>query len=213
MTARNKLTLISILLVFSILVVFGIWGEQFESMFSLQGSADFLKQHHAAAGWIAVGLLISDLILPVPTTGIIGGTGAVLGALQGAVYGWTGLVLAGLTGYGVAKLGGARIADKLASPEEQNRYRAWFDSWGGFAVVISRMLPILPEVFSVLAGLYGMRFSRFLVALMLGSIPPAIAYAWLGAQLRDNPGPAIWGFVGLTAAAWWVFLKLKASTT
>jgi uncharacterized membrane protein YdjX (TVP38/TMEM64 family) len=88
------------------------------------------------------------------------------------------------------------------------RYRRLFDRWGGLAVVLSRMLPILPEVLSVLAGLYGMRARNFFFAVILGSIPPAIIFAWLGQQAKTHPGPALWALVALTGILWLLYVKV-----
>ncbi len=209
MNARRRLlTLFSGLSVL-VLVTFLIWGEGYERLFSGEGARAFFDDRADWAGPIGAGLLIADLLLPVPSTGIIGGMGAVLGLLPAFFWSWLGLSLSGCAGYGLARLGGPRLAGRLASPEEQRRYREMFNSLGGLAIVITRLLPVLPEVLSVLAGLYRMRFSAFLAATLLGSIPPALVYSWLGARALESPGPALWGFVAVTALAWLAFLKVR----
>ncbi len=201
----KKLLLIFFALTALILITFALFGDHFDFLFSGEKGKEFFTQASRWAGPIGAGLLISDLFLPIPTTIIIGAMGAVMGVAEAAFWGWLGLSLAGLTGYGLAQWGGEKWADKLASPAEQIRYRNLFDSWGGLAVILSRMLPILPEVLSVLAGLYGMRFKNFLIAVTLGSIPPAIAFAWIGQQSLEHPGLALWGLVLLTTLLWFIF--------
>jgi uncharacterized membrane protein YdjX (TVP38/TMEM64 family) len=203
----KKLLLLFFALCVIILVTFELFGETFDQWFSRQESRELFRAYGPWAGPIGAGLLISDLLLPIPTTIIIGAMGAVMGVTAAAFWGWIGLSLAGLAGYGIARLGGQKWADKLASPDEQIRTRSLFDSWGGLAVILSRMLPVLPEAISVLAGLYGMRFSRFFIAVTLGSIPPAFAFAWLGNQAKENPGPALWGMVAITAIAWIIYIR------
>ncbi len=204
-----KLLLLFFLLSIIILLNFLIFGERFQELFSLEGSREFMAGFGLWAGPVGVLLLVLDLVLPIPSSGVIGGIGASLGVGRGFLWGWLGLVSGGLIGYGAARLGGKRWADKLAEPEDQERYRAMFDSWGGLALVSTRLLPIVPEVLSVLAGLYRMHFSRFLVATLLGTVPPALIYAWLGARAREHPGPAIWGLVLVTALGWLLFLQVK----
>jgi len=208
----KKLLLLFFGLSVLILITFGLFGDHFELLFSGEKGRAFFESADKWAGPVGAGLLISDLLLPIPTTVVIGGMGATLGVLEAACWGWVGLTLAGFSGYGLARWGGSKWADHLASAEEQKRYQHLFDSWGGLAVVLSRMLPILPEVLSVLAGLYGMHVKRFAVAVTLGSIPPALAFAWIGEQAVDHPGPAIWGLVFLTAILWWLFLKLSRTS-
>jgi uncharacterized membrane protein YdjX (TVP38/TMEM64 family) len=204
----KKLLLLFFGLTALILVTFALFGESFDLFFSSDAHREFLQTHRMWAGPLGAVFLMSDLFLPIPTTVVIGALGAVLGVAPGFFWGWLGLCLAGFLGYGLARLGGKRWADRLSSPAEQEAYRKAFDTWGGLAVVVTRMLPILPEVFSVLAGLYGMRPGRFALAVTLGSIPPALAYAWIGAQARAHPGAAVWGLVALTALVWILFLAL-----
>ncbi|MCC5848890.1 MAG: TVP38/TMEM64 family protein [Verrucomicrobia bacterium] len=209
MSASKKIILLFFLLCTLILVNFLIFGENYEQLFSMERSGDFLREYGTLAGLVGAGLLVVDLVLPIPSSGVIGGLGAALGVGAGFFWGWFGLVLSAFTGYGIARLGGRKWADRLAAPEEQRRFQHMFDTWGGLALVSSRMLPILPEVLSVLAGLYRMHFSRFVVATLLGAIPPAFVYAWLGARAREHPGPALWALVGITVVAWFGFLAVK----
>jgi uncharacterized membrane protein YdjX (TVP38/TMEM64 family) len=202
----KKLLLLFFGLTALILLTFALFGENVERVFSSSENREFLQTHQTWAGPLGAFFLTADLFLPIPTTVVIGALGAVLGVAPGFFWGWLGLCLAGFCGYGLARLGGKRWADRLCSPAEQEAFRNAFDTWGGLAVVLTRMLPILPEVFSVLAGLYGMRPGRFALAVVLGSIPPALAYAWIGAQAREHPGPAVWGLVALTALVWILFL-------
>lgn len=212
MSSRNRLILLFALLSALILFSFLVWGANLEALFSLEGSTRFFERYARFAGPAGVGLLIADLVLPIPSTGVLGGMGAVLGAGPAFLWGWTGLVLSGCFGYGAARLGGTRWAARLADPAEQARYQTLFNTWGGLAIVVTRLLPILPEVLSVLSGLYHMKFSRFFGATLLGSVAPALAYTWLGAQAREHPGPAVWGLVLLTSLAWFAFLRLHRAT-
>ncbi|MDF3127861.1 VTT domain-containing protein [Kiritimatiellaeota bacterium B1221] len=188
-----------------ILLTFALFGDHFDFLFSGEKGKEFFSRASHWAGPIGAGLLVADLFLPIPTTLIIGAMGATIGVAPAAFWGWLGLSLAGFTGYGLARLGGEKWADRLASPSEQIRYRQLFDRWGGLAVILSRMLPILPEVLSVLAGLYGMRFKNFAIAVTLGSLPPAIAFAWIGQQSLKHPGMALWSLVLLTTLLWFLY--------
>lgn len=190
-----------------ILTIFGIWGARFEDLFDPEYTAELLNAASFAAGPLGVVLLASDIILPIPTTVVIGAMGAVLGTASGAFWGWVGLTLAGWTGYGLAKLGGTAWKSRLVTPEEEARFGSLFDHHGGLAVVISRMLPILPEVLSILAGLYGMKPARFGVAVTLGSLPPALLFSWIGSTAREAPLLAVLLLTGFTGAIWLGYLS------
>lgn len=191
-----------------ILLIFGIWGNTFEGFFNQEATQELLENASVLAGPAGVVLLVSDILLPIPTTVIIGAMGAALGPVAGAAWGWLGLTLAGWTGYGLARWGGSRWKRRLITQEEEARFGHFFDTRGGLAVVVSRMLPVLPEVLSIMAGLYGMTPFRFGVAVTLGSLPPALLFAWIGASAEEAPIQALVFLTGLTVLLWWVFLKV-----
>ena len=172
------------------LVSFLVWGESLETLFSAEACADWFAGARSHAWALAIGLLIGDLLLPIPATGIMTALGAVYGTTLGAVIGAIGSMLAGWTGYGLARLGGKRAARWLADEQELARFHDFFDRWGGLAVILSRAFPILPEVVTLLAGLARMHPGRFALSLALGTIPTATLFAALGAWAREAPA---WG--------------------
>jgi len=193
---------------FLILLVFGIWGDGFETFFNQQNTETLLGNASAAAGPLGAALLVSDIFLPIPTTVVIGAMGAVLGPVAGAIWGWVGLTAAGWAGYLFAKIGGEGWKNRMITPEEEKRFARFFNQKGGFAVVVSRMLPILPEVLSMVAGFYGMSPLRFGLAVTLGSLPPAILFSWIGASAREAPLPALLVITLLTGGCWFLVLHL-----
>lgn len=211
MSSRKVFLVLFFVLSGMFLLSFSIWGDGFDHLFTLENSIRFFESHAHRTGPLGAGLLIADLILPIPSTGILGGMGAVLGFGPAFWWGWSGLVLSGSCGYALGRLGGFGRVMKRIPGSEQLHAQQLFDTWGSFALVITRLLPILPEVLSILSGLYGMKFSRFFGATLLGSLAPALVYTWLGAQARQHPGIAIWSIVLLTALAWTVFLYLNPS--
>ncbi len=192
-----------------VLTTFALFGHTFETWFSWDASREWMQRHRSFAGPLGAGLLLADLLLPIPTTVVIAAMGAVLGVLPAFAWGWLGLSLAAFAGFGLARLGGPRLANRLCPPEQRAAHQKAFETWGGLALVLSRMLPVLPEVFSVMAGLYGMDFRRFAIAVVLGSLPPSLAYAGMGALAARHPGPAAWALVALTALAWLALARLR----
>ena len=183
---------IAVILAALFMLGFLLWGERFERLFSQQACAEWFAESRGYAWAVAIGLLVADLVLPIPATGVFAALGSVYGPIVGGVVGAVGSTCGGLAGYGLARLAGRRATRRLASEEELARFRSLFDRWGGYAVLVSRALPILPEVMAVLAGLARMRFSRFLAALLLGSSATSLLFAWLGWASRAEPW---WGMV------------------
>ncbi|MEA3367453.1 MAG: hypothetical protein U9R68_04995, partial [Planctomycetota bacterium] len=64
---------------------------------------------------VAIGLLVADLFLPVPATGVMAALGSVYGPVLGALVGAVGSAMAGLLGYGLARVGGQPVARRPAS--------------------------------------------------------------------------------------------------
>ncbi|MFO7821864.1 MAG: VTT domain-containing protein, partial [Lentisphaeria bacterium] len=96
---------------------------------------------------------------------------------------------AGLLGYGLVRIWRERVSGWLAKPEEIAKFQDIFERWGGAAVIVSRIAPILPEVMTVLAGLAKMRFPYFFAALVLGTVPVTALFSWWGSAL-GNTAPA-----------------------
>ena len=203
-----KVLVIAVVLAALCLLGFELWGEDFERLFNQEACAAWFARIGAWAWAVAIGLLVVDLFLPVPATGVMAALGSVYGPVLGALVGAVGSALAGLLGYGLARLGGRPVARWLARPDELARFQRFFDRWGGVAIIISRMLPILPEVVAVLAGLARMRLRRFAVALLLGTVPTAALFAWLGHASRAEPWYGMGVAVLVPLLLWPVFLHL-----
>jgi uncharacterized membrane protein YdjX (TVP38/TMEM64 family) len=64
----------------------------------------------------------------------------------------------------------------------------FFERSGAWAIVLTRSLPYsIPEAVTFLAGLGRMPFTKFLAAMVLGSVPTAFVFAGIGAGWADNP--------------------------
>ena len=203
------LKIFALALFFALLFVLGfeLWGEWFETVFDQQACVAWFAEIRGYAWAVGIGLLVADILLPVPATGIMAALGSVYGTLAGGLIAVAGSAGAGIIGYALARLAGGRAVGWLASEEERARFQSFFDRWGGGAVIASRILPILPEVMTILAGLARMQWSRFLAALMLGTVPTCFLFSALGHVARSVPvyGTALAVFIPL--ALWPLFLK------
>ncbi|MDX1681456.1 MAG: VTT domain-containing protein, partial [Akkermansiaceae bacterium] len=115
--------------------------------------------------------------------------------------------LAGLVAYGICRLLGERGAKFILGEKDYRRGHDWFEQGGGWLVCISRALPILPEVVACTAGLVGMSFRRFVVALACGSLPMGFVFAAIGGAGHDRPGLAM-GMSLVVPAILWAVARL-----
>ena len=177
----------------AVAIVFGIfcvitfiwWGDTFETLFNQEACARWLNQFKTFGWLIGILLLVSDIILPVPATGIMSAMGDAYGFAAGWLFSATGSMAAGLLGYGLVRIWRDRIAGWLAKPEDLKRFQNTFDRWGGAIIIVSRIAPVLPEVMTVLAGLAKMRFPYFIVALGLGTLPVTGLFSWWGRDRKS----------------------------
>lgn len=181
-----RLTLIVIGFIALSLVPFLIWGGQIEADISRLGAAGWMRSFGGWAWAVGIGLIISDIVLPVPSTAVMSALGIIYGQWIGGLVSAIGSICAGLLGYGVCRMIGPKTAERLAEIEGFDRARTLFDHWGGWLVAGSRWLPVLPETVSFLAGLTAMSFVRYLGALTCGAVPLGFAFAYVGHQGANN---------------------------
>ena len=205
-----KLLVIFILIAVFFIVGFELWGSFFDILFSQAECGRWFVRIKPWAWAAGIGLLLTDLVLPIPATGIMAALGSVYGVWMGALIAAAGSTAAGLAGYALARLIGRRVTRLLASDEELHRFKAVFDSWGGAAIIVSRCLPVLPEVLSILAGLARMSLSRFVPALLLGTLPTSFLFAYMGDVSSEMPAYGM-AFAVLAPLLFWpFFLRLAA---
>ncbi|MCW5557104.1 MAG: TVP38/TMEM64 family protein [Verrucomicrobiae bacterium] len=171
------------------LIPFLLWGERLEV--TPERVAEHLRGF-GAWGWaVALLLLAADLFLPVPATAVMAALGFLYGPLAGGALGSLGSVSSGLIGYGLCRALGRGVALRLVGEPDLDRGARLFDRFGAWLVVLSRWLPLFPEVISCAAGLIRMPWTRFATALVCGSVPMSFTYAWVGHAGNRHPGLAV----------------------
>lgn len=174
-----------------VLVPFLLWGDRFDAWFSGDAAVEWLRGL-GPWGWLGgIGLLMADLVLPVPGTAVMSALGFVYGPWTGGVVSAIGSFLSGSLAYGLTRWIDPKWAAKLAGEAELKRHQELFAKSGAWIVALSRWLPLLPEVVACLAGLSRMPARPFFVALACGSLPLGFAFAAIGAAGHRNPGLAL----------------------
>jgi len=182
-------------LVLALLVTipFLLGGESFEKQFSFEGAQSWLTAWGWKWGWLAAVILLSaDLVLPVPATGVTSALGYVYGFWLGGAVAAGGSFLSGALAFLLCRRWGQRAAGRLLGEKDRERgTRLFAGGAGGWLVVLSRWMPLLPEVVACMAGLTGMPPRRFFVSLACGSIPMGFVFAAIGSAGAERPGLAI----------------------
>lgn len=171
-------------------LIFVVLGDNFESAWS---NEQFISKYGKAdnAWAYAVALMFSDLLLPIPASGIMSAIGSIYGFNFGLLINFSGSFGSGIFAYFLAKNFGQKASQKLCSPEELNEFKGYFDKYGSYAIICSRLLPILPEVLAITAGLTKMNFKKFTLSLFLGSMAVSILFTTIGVQTKNTPTSGI----------------------
>ncbi len=158
---------------------------------------------------IIVLLLFADLFIAVPTLTVIILSGFFLGHIYGAITALTGLMLAGVCGYTLSRYYGNAILHFLVRDKnKRNDAILAFQKHGFVMILLSRAMPILPEITACLSGMTRMPFNKFFMAWMISSVPYVLIATYAGSiSSIDNPKPAIFTAIGLSVLLWisWFF--------
>lgn len=183
-------------------VPFVCFGERFESWFIGDAAVRTLRDCGSWAWAAIIGLLMADLVLPLPGTALISAGGYVYGSFLGGLLGAAGSFFSGMIAYLLCRRFGRGVAARLAGAADLARGEALFQQRGAWLVALSRALPLLPEVVACLAGVTRMPLRRFALSLACGCVPIGFIYAAIGAAGQDRPALALALSILIPAVLW-----------
>ena len=145
-------------------------------------------------------LLVADVILPIPSSGVMIAHGAVFGLLPGSLLSLVGGTAATLVAYLVGRRSRG-LVNRLVSEEQQRRGAELLERHGMVAIVVTRPVPMLAETLGILAGTgTTLPWWKVTIAGAVGNLVPAVAYAATGAYMTTFVnGLAV--FVGVLVVA------------
>lgn len=159
----------------------------------------------SSGGYLGIVLLmaIESACIPLPSeiimpfAGYLVSTGRFdlfLAATAGAI----GCNLGSILAYEIGKRGGRPLAERwgryvLVGPGELDMADRFFARFGGIAVLIGRLLPVIRSFIAFPAGVARMPLVPFHLYTFLGSWPWCFGLAWVGMKLGDqwNSSPAM----------------------
>ena len=197
-----RLIAIFVILAILVLIPFLIWGEGFEQRFSQAGAIEWLRDYGRWAWAAGILLLMSDLFLPIPATAVMAALGFIYGPVAGGLIATAGSFCSGALAYLVCRRFGRPVAVRVLGPQDLMEGERLFARAGAWLVVLSRWLPIFPEVIACMAGLARMPVRSFFTALACGSAPLGFVFAAIGHAGATHPVLAIALSAGLPPLLW-----------
>ena len=147
---------------------------------------------------IFIGMFLESSIVPIPselvlvTAGILG-----FSIFDITIYGGLGSTLGAMVGYQIGKYGGRPFLNKFGkyffvTPEKLKFIDNWFNRWGNYSVLISRLIPFIPyKVFSIASGIGRMNFMNFTIFTLIGSIPRSFILGYFGSLIYTTQNALI----------------------
>jgi uncharacterized membrane protein YdjX (TVP38/TMEM64 family) len=132
------------------------------------------------AGVLGVSLLLADVVLPVPSSGVMVVHGAVYGLVVGSLLSLLGGTGATVVAFWLGRRS-RRMLERIAGPEQQARAIALLDRFGIWAIILTRPIPVLAETVAIMAGTGRLRWWQAASAGAVGTLLPAVGYAAVGA--------------------------------
>lgn len=126
-------------------------------------------------------MVLQSLIAPLPAFVLTLTNGLLFGALWGSVLSWGSAMAAAALCFGLSRLFGRRMVEKLVSPSPLARMDAFFARYGKHSVLVARLLPWISfDLVSYGAGLSAMGFWGFWSMTAIGQLPATFFYSYLG---------------------------------
>jgi uncharacterized membrane protein YdjX (TVP38/TMEM64 family) len=167
------------------------------------GNLGALRRELDSLGWSAVLVLIAialtHVILPFPAEFPTAAAGYVLGfaiAFPLMVFAWT---VSCVAAYGLARVVGAPVLDRLVGEERMAKADALIDRGGWQILLLGRLIPIVPyNLISFAAGATRVPLGRFTWTTALGVMPLTALTALLGSRLQSPrvDDPVLWAVLG-----------------
>lgn len=156
------------------------------------------------AASVGVGLLIADVVLPVPSSLVMVAHGALFGVWWGTMLSLLGSIGAALFAFAIGRRGG-RLLERVVTPAERAHASSVLVRWGTLAIIVTRPVPLLAETVAIMAGTSSMTWRSLIVSSFAGSLPPALLYALTGAAVANLQNTALmFGVVMLVAGLFWL---------
>jgi uncharacterized membrane protein YdjX (TVP38/TMEM64 family) len=199
---RLRPTLLALTLALALLALLSAWppfraGLVETGRLLVAGDLPAVREHLRGFGpWaplVSFALILGQAVVaPLPSFPVIYANGLLFGTFWGGLLSWTSVHASAALCFGLARLWGRPLVERVASPAALRRADALFERYGVFAVLLGRLLPVTAfDLLSYAAGLTPMRLLPFLAATAVGMTPATFLMAAAGDLGRRALGPLV----------------------
>ncbi len=169
----------------------------------LTDTHSLMNARDLSAALTGIGLLVADIILPVPSSLVMIANGALFGLAWGTFLSLVGNLGAALTGFFIGRRGELLLA-RFVPPKERNRANDLLAEWGLLAIIITRPVPLLAETTMIMAGASTVKWKPMILASLAGSLPISLLYALTGVTAASFDNTILtFGLTLLVAGLFW----------
>ncbi len=190
-------------------VMAGWWvWVRFPQWFAIDTVRRAVEAIRSLGAWgvlLSIALMIAHSFLPFPAEVVAIANGLIYGPLWGSVITWVGAMIGAACAFAVVRVLGRSFVDRLLPPRRRQQLASWSTSYGGSAILVSRLIPVIAfNLINYASALTDVSFATFLWATAIGILPLTVGFAVLGDRLLSGWG--VWAFLaagGIVAVAWW----------
>ncbi|MBF0198116.1 MAG: VTT domain-containing protein [Planctomycetes bacterium] len=97
-----------------------------------------------------------------------------------------GLLSSNCCGYLLCRYGGRKLFHRLVGDGEYDQLKVLLHRYGSGLIIMTRAVPMMPEIISAFAGMTSMNFKVFIIANLFGSLPLAFYCSYIGVTVESR---------------------------
>lgn len=134
---------------------------------------------------LIIGFLAVDVLVPVPSSVIMLASGALFGGILGGVLSIIGSLICAIIAFQASRRVGRDKVIEWVGQKDYENFSILMQKYGGYAVVLTRAVPLAMESMSFIAGLTKTKLKNFVLMSLLGYAPFAFLYSFAGASAKE----------------------------
>ncbi|MGQ9596615.1 MAG: TVP38/TMEM64 family protein [Thermoproteota archaeon] len=134
-------------------------------------------------------MVIQSIIAIIPAEAVLIMGGSAFGFGTSSAFGILGLMSGALINYVIGLRFGRPLVERLIDRDDLEKVERLFNKHGSKIILVARFIPWISfDAISYFAGLTKITLASFMVATLLGTIPRAIFYSYVGEKVGTSIG-------------------------